>query len=231
MTALRMRGQALTETAIFMPIALLTLFAVIWAAQYGVMSERVESAIRYSGVISNELNPYVEYSFYALYNSLGSVSNNSPVPTQTCNAPTPDALYNGGAYPGPTSGPFWTATAAPVAASCSQVNSQSASFSSGMNQTAIVLSNSTSIQAVSIVPGYLQAAMGFGKIFSMSTLNASASGNFIKPADMKTMMTCHPGLQGTVGASLVVTPPPSSLPSPTPLSEPVPAPTALSEIC
>jgi hypothetical protein len=187
----------------------------------------VESAIRYSGVISNELNPYVEYSYYALYNSLGSATNNSPVPSQTCVAPTPDALYNGGAYPGPTSGPFWRATSAPVTAVCAGVTSAPAAFTAGMNEPALILSNKTSIQATTVVPSYLLGAMGFGPILGMSTLNASAQGNFIKPADIKSIMNCYPTLQSAVGASLVPTPPPSVPPSPTVLSEPVAVPSVI----
>ena len=140
------RGQALLETVIFLPLTLLTLWAVIWVAQYGVMSERVQSAVRYSGLVSNQINPYVEYSLYVLYNSLGPVSSNAPIPASTCNAPTTDALTNSGTYPGPTTAPFWMATPIPPSVTCSAAQSQVAAFT-GLNQTALALSNTPIVQA------------------------------------------------------------------------------------
>ena len=188
------RGQALLETVIFLPLTLLTLWAVIWVAQYGVMSERVQSAVRYSGLISNQINPYVEYSLYVLYNSLGPVSSNAPIPASTCNVPTTDALTNSGTYPGPTTAPFWMATPIPPSVTCSAPQSQVAAFT-GLNQTALALSNTPIVQAQTIVPLYLSAAMQFGNVISQPNMPSNASLNFMKPADMSTLMTCHPDFQ------------------------------------
>jgi Flp pilus assembly protein TadG len=223
----RSRGQAIIETALFLPLALLTLFAVIWASQYAVMSERVQSAVRYSGLVSNQLNPYTQYSFYVLYNSLGAMSSNSPIPVQTCNNPTTDALTNSGSYPGPSSAPFWLATPAAPTVSCS---SAPAVFNVGMNQTSLGLSNTPVVQAAAIVPAYLANAMKFGAVIPNGTLPADATLNFIKPADMRTLMTCHPGFQSTIASSLA--PPPATMnPSTTPaaLPQPLPSPTVIPE--
>ena len=228
---MRARGQALSETVVFLPIALLTLFGIIWAAQYGVMSERVESAIRYSGLISNQINPYVEYSYYVLYNSLGSTSPNTPIPSQTCVAPSPDALSNSGAYPGPSSGPFWMATAAPAAMSCSATNSQAAVFSTGMNQNALALANRTTINVNMNVPAYLAHAMGFGQTFSASTLPITRTSNFIKPADMSTLLNCHSSLQSSIAGSLAPTPLTTTPAIPTAIPEPAPSPTQIPYSC
>lgn len=222
----RSRGQALAETAIFLPITLLVLFGVIWAAQYGVMSERVESAIRYSGLISNQLNPYVQYSFYVLYNSVGT-SGNTTIAAQTCNPPTTDALTNSGTYPGPTSGPFWQATPAPPTAQCTNTTSQAATFSSGMNQAALALANTPSVSAAVVVPSYMQKAMGFGNVIGASSLAVTATLNFFKPADMSTMLNCSPAFQSALGASLAPTPVPTTLPAPTAFPEPAPSPTQI----
>lgn len=232
MNALRSRGQAVAESVIFLPIALLTLYGIIWAAQYGVLSERVESAVRYSGLVSNQINPYVEYSFYVLYNSVGG--SNSPIPSQTCNAPGTDALTNSGSYPGPSMGPFWQATAAPVVAQCVYTNSQSAVFSAGMNQNALALSNQTQITAQMSVPGYLANAMGFsgGSIFPETTIPISRTANFMKPADMKTLLSCHTALQTSIAGSLAPTPlvavPPANTAA---ITEPYPSPTNIPYTC
>ena len=234
------RGQALAETVIFLPLALLTLSAVIWAAQYGVMSERVQSAIRYSGLVSNQINPYQEYSFYVLYNSLGpALSSNAPIPSQTCVAPNVSALQAAGStkttgspFPGQTSGPFWEATSAPATTTCLTTNSQTASFTSGMNQTALALSNTPIVQTSVIVPQYLLSAMTFGQVMGQTSLPANSTLNFIKPADMSTLMTCHPGMQSVIGSSLQ---PPLATPNPvnTPaaLTEPLSAATAIPNTC
>jgi hypothetical protein len=224
------RGQAIVETAIFLPLTLLTLWAVIWVAQYGVLSERVQSAVRYSGLVSNQLNPYVEYSFYVLYNSLGAVSSNSPIPQSTCNAPTTDALTNSGSYPGPTTAPFWLATPSAPVVACASPNSQVAAFT-GLNQTALALSNTPIVQAQAVVPPYLSAAMQFGKVIQQPNMPANASLNFMKPADMSTLMTCHPDFQAAVGTSLAPTVPPSPTVTPTAIPDVMPSPGNLRETC
>lgn len=222
----RTRGQAIAETVIFLPVALLALWGVIWAAQYGVMSERVQSAVRYSGLISNQLDPYTQYSFYVLYNSQGPTSSNATMPPQVCIAPTSDALQNSGSYPGPVSGAFWMATPAPPTTQCSSANSQTAIFNvGGMYQPALALSNTPIVSTAVIVPGYLQNALGFGgPVIASGQLPVSASLNFIKPADMSRLMTCHPQFQ-TVIANSLSPPVTSTAPAttPAPLSEPVPA--------
>lgn len=223
----RERGQALLETVIFLPLTLLTLWAVIWVAQYGVMSERVQSAVRYSGLISNQINPYVEYSLYVLYNSLGPASSNAPIPVSTCNVPTTDALTNSNTYPGPTTAPFWMATPSAPNVSCNTPQSKVAAFT-GLNQTAFALSNTPIVQAQTVVPPYLSAAMQFGNVISQPNMPSNASLNFMKPADMSTLMSCHPGFQSTIQTSLEPTVPPASPgTTPSPISEPMPAPTSI----
>ncbi|MBV8723197.1 MAG: pilus assembly protein [Candidatus Eremiobacteraeota bacterium] len=230
MTA-RSRGQALTETALFMPLILLTLWGIIWAAQYGVLSERVQGAIRYSGLISNQINPFTQYSMYVLYNSLGTTTTNSPIPVQTCNAPSTDAMSNSGSYPGPTSGPFWQATAAPPTLSCANgTNSQTAVYTTGLNQPAIALSNTPVVSAQVLVPNYLQSIFG-----GLTQLPASGQLNFIRPADMSTMLNCHTGMQNVLGPSLQPTPAAQpaldTLAKPTPIAEPMPSPSIVPSNC
>jgi hypothetical protein len=228
----RPRGQAIAETVLFLPLALLTLFTVIWAAQYGVMSERVQSAIRYSGLVGNQINPYMEASMYAMYNGLGSYSLNAAIPSQTCNPPITDALNNNnvsagsttapGSYPGPVNGTFWQATPAPPTVACSNTTSQRATFSSGLYQPALALSNTPQITTSTVVPPFLQGLLG-------ATTPATASLNFMKPADMATILTCHPLFQQSIAASLAPTPPPASPTIPTALTEPLPTQTAVPE--
>jgi hypothetical protein len=68
------RGQAVVETVIFLPMFMFVLYGMIWAIQTAVQYERVESAVRYSGLVSQYTNPYSNYSLYALYGQLGSTT-------------------------------------------------------------------------------------------------------------------------------------------------------------
>jgi TadE-like protein len=47
------RGQALIETAVFLPMVLLLMTAVIYFSQYGVLQERAVQAVRYAALVSN----------------------------------------------------------------------------------------------------------------------------------------------------------------------------------
>jgi Flp pilus assembly protein TadG len=64
------RGQAVVETAIFMPIFLLALFGMFLAVTQGAMIERVQLGVRYGGLISGIQNPYTSTSLYAMYATL-----------------------------------------------------------------------------------------------------------------------------------------------------------------
>lgn len=64
------RGQALVETAIFMPFFLLSFFALIWAAQTSSLSERVQIGVRQGGLVAQQVQPYNAYSLYAMYATL-----------------------------------------------------------------------------------------------------------------------------------------------------------------
>ena len=117
------RGQAVVETVIFLPMFLIALFGIIWTVQAAVQSERVESAVRYAGLISQQANPYVDYSLYSMYTQLGSTL----IPTVTCispiTAPLSDAAptYASTHISTVASAPFWTpASAQPSCASASR---------------------------------------------------------------------------------------------------------------
>ncbi|HEY0382348.1 MAG TPA: TadE/TadG family type IV pilus assembly protein [Candidatus Elarobacter sp.] len=48
------RGQALIETALCLPLALLILFAILYFGRFGVLEERAQSAVRYGATVSYE---------------------------------------------------------------------------------------------------------------------------------------------------------------------------------
>ena len=86
------RGAALIESAIALPVALLTLYGVLYGTQLGTINERVQSAVRYTGVLATQAQPYHDYSLYMLYNGLGA---NAPIMQLPCPTPPPDVLSGG----------------------------------------------------------------------------------------------------------------------------------------
>ena len=57
------RGQAIVETALFMPIMLLLILSIVYLSQAGVAQERGQAAVRYGSLVS----PVQNYSLPAVY--------------------------------------------------------------------------------------------------------------------------------------------------------------------
>ena len=211
------RGQAITETAIFLPLFLLVFFTILWAIQTSVVNERLQSAVRYSGVISSQQDPFIEFSLYDVYANLGSNTFVTPAPCQT---PSTDAITNTGSYPGPASAPYWQPTGA-IGQTCNNASALQTSMSGGsLLKPEIFLHDNAYITANTSVPQLLSSALG-----SKTTLQAEA--NFMHAPDLGTVLHCYPELGAAVSASLqpqvgatpgtVPTPLPTDIPS-TPLT-------------
>jgi len=220
------RGQAVGESVIFLPLALLTLWAMIWASQYSLSAERVQSSLRYSGLIANQIDPYQQFSMYVMYSSV--VSSASPLPSPTCNGTTSDALTNSNTYPGPQTVPFFENTPAPAATGCVHTNTTEASYQTvaGVNLTnpALVVSNIPQVTTNVGVPGFMRPIFG-----GVTQLPASAQLNFMRPVDMGTMVGCFSTFKQSLGASVAPTPQSAqpTFTSPAPIAEPIPAQTAI----
>jgi hypothetical protein len=175
----RSRGQALAETAIALPVFLIVLYLVIWALQSGVMGERVQLVARYSGMVSNQLNPYDQYSLYAIYSAAGG----APLPN-VCVTPPATLLSQGAPLtaPVPNAAPIWTPDPATVAVStaCTRV----AESSGNLSATRLLLSDNTSVTAGIDPPPYVAAVVGNTSIFS-------AGLNQLTSPDMGSVTTCY----------------------------------------
>ena len=86
------RGTALIETAIALPVALLSLFGLVWGMQLSTINERVQIAIRYTGMLATQSQAFHDYSLYTLYNALGT---DPTVSTSPCSGITTDVLQGG----------------------------------------------------------------------------------------------------------------------------------------
>ncbi len=220
------RAQAIAESILFLPLGLLTLWAIMWAAQYGLQAERVQSALRYSGLVANDTDPFEQYSMYVMYNSLGVGNSPTPLPSGTCNPPSTDALTNSNSYPGPTMAPYWLSSPAPPTTQCANGgNTAEGSYQTvaGVTLTnpSLVLSNIPQITTNVRVPMFLRPLFG-----GATKLPAAAALNFMKPADLGTTLNCFAGLQSSIAASVAPTPQTTSpATTPIPFPEPIPSPT------
>ncbi len=215
------RGQATLETAIFLPAFLLVLFGVIWTVQSSVINERAQVAVRFSGLVSDEANPYHQYSLGALYDGLPGIA---PAEVYTCITPGPDALTNNptnGTFPGPQSPSFFQPTGT-VNGTCTPGPTH---LSGGTMASPMLFVHTQSTVTTSVsVPSYLQSALGANQ-------NLSATQNFFDGPDVQTILACYAELGTAVEQSLQHTRLNVSSP-PTPLPEsPNTAPLTLSGSC
>src|SRR5580698_7420926 len=81
---MRSRGQALVETAAFLPLLLLSLCAIIYFSQQGVLQGRTAEAARYAALMTNATanssGSSGVYSFQQMYAELHREGNNARDP-------------------------------------------------------------------------------------------------------------------------------------------------------
>lgn len=184
------RGQAVIETVVFLPMFLLALFGIIWAVQAAVQYERTESAVRYSGLISQYINPYTDYSLYSMYNQLGS----STLPAVSCGTILTTPLSDGTPTYTSVSG---TTFFSPTTSSSSCLSSGFVGWPSGtgLTQDVILSQVKPSVTSNLSVPTQLRSTLG-------TLTQSSADGRFFKPVGINTIMACYPSLNQQVTISL-----------------------------
>src|SRR5579872_6777536 len=190
------RGQALTETAFFLPLFLLLLFGMMWVIQVSVLNERAQVAVRYSGLVSNESDPYDGFSLYAIYNNVGNLKQSA---STTCATPPPDAFTNdpaNGAFPGPTSQPFWKPDTGTTTGTCNQGRVQITDPSLTVPMLLIGTDSTASTQKTTTTN--LPSAISGLRVNTLS-----ASQNFVNTPDIASIMQCFPQLSSAVSNSLV----------------------------
>jgi hypothetical protein len=181
------RGQTIIEFVVAMPIVLFALFAIIYFAQYGVVSERTELALRYGGIAAFNTGTG-EYSAADIYSNL---SGNTP---GSCPTPPSAILYGGGPFPGATSPPFWQPNALPTPPTCS---TQPYGFGGSQFIASHFWTESkVNLQAIVNVPAFLQAALG------ASTAQTDSTLTFIHAATPAIIIYCSQEVQSRVQASL-----------------------------
>ena len=113
------RGQAMLETILFLPVALVVLFAILYFARFGVLEERAQSAVRYAALMS-----YESKTDYGAANIYDAVAPNRPAPS-ACSATVVTDTVNAldGKGPSGSAQPFWKPDH-PATATCSRFDGE-----------------------------------------------------------------------------------------------------------
>jgi hypothetical protein len=182
------RGQTVIEFVVAMPIVLLGLFAIIYFARFGVVSERSELALRYGGIVEFNDGGNV-YSAANIYYNLNGQRPPCPTP--------PVTIVNGaGPFPGATSAPFWQADSDVAAPSSSCTADASGFGGSQFIASHFWATTQVNVNANVDVPPYLQPALG------ASSGNADTTLTFVHAAFPGIILWCSTEVRYRVNASL-----------------------------
>ncbi|MGH7728435.1 MAG: TadE/TadG family type IV pilus assembly protein [Vulcanimicrobiaceae bacterium] len=198
------RGQALFETAIALPLFLLTLFGMLWAIRASALAERAQLGVRYAGVYSALTNPYESYSLNTLYSEIDGVQPPSETICDANQDITNQARQN-----------FWQPAVADSPIACSATLTPITGLSS--NDDSILLQDELNQITVDAPPGNDYVDLGI-----TLTSNIPALQNYFRSPDLGQLAACT-ALGGGIDGSLFPgtgSPAPETAPTLLPLSDP-----------
>jgi len=184
------RGQALVESALFLPLMLLATFSIIFFSRLGVLGERGESAVRYANFVTFRQGD--AYTVATIYDLLGELLNpqanelgplcltpNSLTPNPN-NGPAQSALAAVdqqqpavSSTPVPATKDFWKPDSSPLAPACNPLSVQLSSGTYGIGSLPLSV---TSFQVTSAInePAFLSPSIGINQTTSsMAFLNVA----------------------------------------------------------
>ncbi len=205
---MRSRGQALIETAIALPVFLIAMFGAIWALQSGVLGERVQSTVRYGGLVSARQDPYAQYSLLGAYNAAAGIQ--APAP---CATAPPDMLSDAGpiATPAKASAPFWQPSSG--SATSSSVCGRTISNAAGLSRPQLLTRANMRVGGKTDVPAFLQPVLG-------ATSSSTATVNELGSPDMAAVVGCYPEVQSAFEATATAASGGGALPAVAPIAQP-----------
>jgi len=178
------RGQALLETAIFLPVALTVLFAIIYFSRFGVLAGRAESAARYGALIAYNSTP--AYSAADIYTAIATGGTAlAPCPANV----VPDTIaavsgqYGAG---GATPSPYWRPDAAATTACTHTVIGYGGPAWAALQR---VTNTRQAVAAGVVAPPFLCGVVGGG------INNASASLGYVRSDPPSVIMYCVGGAE------------------------------------
>lgn len=192
------RGQTLVETALFLPLMLTALFAIMYFGRFGVLGERAQAAIRYGSSIS-----YTQGGIYSaanIYNAMNIGGAQQPTACMgSVASDTAAALTLSVPNTGPTAPPYWQPDT-PAQASCALT----AVGFGGPDYMAFHYFTVTaqSLSAGVDVPSILQSVLG-----ATGTVNASTGLMHSDPPGMIMYCSYEVGLDTSAALGYSYTPP------------------------
>lgn len=196
------RGQALVETAIFIPIFLVLLYAILYFGQIGVKQVRVQTAIRY-GVNTLPGSTIRIEQMYTAYKAFSAGTSNVPAPGLTpfpcpTSAATQTQLAFNQAQTLPTSAPsaqpYWQMSAPTI--TCT-ITFLPVSNVPDMYNTAMGFVNATSNK----ITGSVSAA-NYAVNFLPTNYTITGSYNGFLPITLDVMIACTPNGGGGHGTTI-----------------------------
>ena len=184
------RGQAMLETVLFLPVALVVLFAILYFARFGVLEERAQSAVRYAALMS-----YESKTDYGAANIYDAVAPGRPAPS-ACAASVVTDTVNALEGPGPAGSaqPFWKPDH-PATATC-VVSTASFGGPSWAAYHYVTITKHT-VNASMDVPAYVTSVLGI-------TGNVTASLAYVHSDPPSTIIYCVGNTAAAVAAGLNV---------------------------
>jgi hypothetical protein len=162
------RGQTLLETALFLPMLLLAMFAIIYFSQYGVLQERSAAGARFASLISNAADTS-GFSLQELYHELHRESSNQidplfPPDSLSCAATAAsdgaNALTQAQTMPdgstGPTAPPYFQPDPAPTQQTGCAGQSISLTSNAANSANWHFIAQLTHVEADKSAPGFIK---------------------------------------------------------------------------
>ena len=162
MTRHHARGQALIETVIFLPVALIALFGIIFFSRSGVLAERAQSAVRYGALVAYGKGPaYSAADIYTAVAAGGATRTPAcPANVQTDTVKALSEQYLAGATPAP----FWRPDSA--TATCTQSTLSFAGSATAASR--VVTVTTVSATGTIAVPNYVTKYLGASAVATAS---------------------------------------------------------------
>lgn len=190
-----LRGQALVESAITLPLLILALLLMIAVVRVAVIYERSLLGIRIAGTITNDQNPYRAFSFDTAYQSYDNFYNAATNDDLACTAPQPQTLTYGGLFSNVPNVPMYSALSTPTT-SCTAKRVTIQKLSVGASAPLVLNQIDYSMNV---------SALGFPSFLGMlapQAMTLSATAHFFAVPSLETLVQCNPALGVPLKASV-----------------------------
>ena len=192
------RGQALIESAIAIPLFVFALLAMLTMIRAAVQSERIPLALRVNGLVAQQINPYLDYSLYEVYETAGVTSGSSIESiSSTCYPPDPTILTDSAVgFPGNASAPFWSPAGTPTSSCIAYGPTGYAAGTLGLANDVLLQHHQVSLTSAAPVSGNLTKLLG-------ASVALTGTANFFRSPSMPTILYCYPTINTLVYHALI----------------------------